>query len=362
MKFKTKSLDLSASLSFIKHYLDSHNVSIELFNSKKDLDAMQASFNKKRKGLLYITKKGGVFQTKKQKKNTIMGKEVKTIEEQIAILKTRGMHFDNEEKAKEILRDVGYYRLGFYWFYFQENSKNHIFAENTQFSTIMDLYYLDMDFRHLLIKVLSRIEINLRTQIIYIVSSSYKDKPVWFADPKIMKKEFIRKLPKYYTESFKQQNKVISRHHKKYTNDKYAPAWKTLEFMTLGSIYKIFKALKDNVIKEEIADYYGIKNIEIFDNYFRAIVYIRNICSHTRVLFDLNTYFPIKSSKVCPIAQEERNSLNAIIKVIHYFLSVISKNRAEDLRKSIKSLVSNYIENEAITKIVREKMKISLQD
>lgn len=26
------------------------------------------------------------------------------------------MEFPNEEKAKEILLDIGYYRLGFYWF------------------------------------------------------------------------------------------------------------------------------------------------------------------------------------------------------------------------------------------------------
>lgn len=43
-------------------------------------------------------------------------KKAYTIEEQIARLKSNGMIFDNEEKAKEILLDVGYYRLGFYFF------------------------------------------------------------------------------------------------------------------------------------------------------------------------------------------------------------------------------------------------------
>ena len=35
------------------------------------------------------------------------------IEEQISRLKKYGVVFDNEEKAKEILLDVGYYRMGF---------------------------------------------------------------------------------------------------------------------------------------------------------------------------------------------------------------------------------------------------------
>lgn len=44
-------------------------------------------------------------------------KKAYTIEQQIARLKSNGMTFDNEEKAKEILLDVGYYRLGFYSFH-----------------------------------------------------------------------------------------------------------------------------------------------------------------------------------------------------------------------------------------------------
>jgi abortive infection bacteriophage resistance protein len=47
-------------------------------------------------------------------------KQATTIEEQIALLKNRGMIIGNEDKAKEILMDIGYYRLGFYWFPFEK--------------------------------------------------------------------------------------------------------------------------------------------------------------------------------------------------------------------------------------------------
>lgn len=43
-------------------------------------------------------------------------KKAYTIEEQIARLKSNGMIFDNEEKAKEILLDVGYYPAWFLFF------------------------------------------------------------------------------------------------------------------------------------------------------------------------------------------------------------------------------------------------------
>jgi abortive infection bacteriophage resistance protein len=41
-------------------------------------------------------------------------KKAYTIDQQIARLKSNGMAFDDEEKAKEILLDVGYYRLLFF--------------------------------------------------------------------------------------------------------------------------------------------------------------------------------------------------------------------------------------------------------
>lgn len=45
-----------------------------------------------------------------------MGDKAISIEEQITTLKTRGLIIQNEDKAKEILKDIGYYRLGFYWY------------------------------------------------------------------------------------------------------------------------------------------------------------------------------------------------------------------------------------------------------
>lgn len=45
-----------------------------------------------------------------------MGRIATSVKDQIQKLKDRGMEFDCEEsKDKEILLDIGYYRLGFYW-------------------------------------------------------------------------------------------------------------------------------------------------------------------------------------------------------------------------------------------------------
>ena len=290
-----------------------------------------------------------------------MVRKARSVKEQIELLKKRGMIFDDEDKAEQILEDVGYYRLGFYWYYFQKDLKKHLFQENTYFSTVIDLYYIDVDLRFLLIKVLSRIEINLRTHIIYTVSNHYKNNPFWFADKRIMKNQFVDTLDDFYTD-IKKKNKVISEHHRKYPNDKYAPAWKTLEFMTLGSLYTLFISLKEKNVKEEIASKYKIKSVKIFDNYFKVIFNIRNICSHTRVLYDLNHYIAVTEKGIIPIQRNEKNSLNAYIEVISYFLQKISTNRAKEFQDNLKEIFLRCSDNKDIMKILKNKTKISLVD
>jgi abortive infection bacteriophage resistance protein len=45
-----------------------------------------------------------------------MGRSATTLDEQLILLRSRGMILDlSEEKTKEILADIGYYRLGYYW-------------------------------------------------------------------------------------------------------------------------------------------------------------------------------------------------------------------------------------------------------
>jgi abortive infection bacteriophage resistance protein len=120
-----------------------------------------------------------------------MGKKATTIEEQIQILKDRGMSFSfSEEKVKELLIDIGYYRLGFYWNPF-EIDKNHNFKTGSSFENVIKLYYFDVDLRNILTRYLIRIEINFKSKLIYYVSNEYKDLPTWFADESVMNQNFI---------------------------------------------------------------------------------------------------------------------------------------------------------------------------
>ena len=288
-----------------------------------------------------------------------MGNKATTIEEQIKKLSGRGMIFTgeyDEDKAKEILLDIGYYRLGFYWNPF-EIDKDHNFANGTLFSDVVNLYYLDVDLKNILNKALNRIEINLRTQLIYYVSNAYPDNPTWFASKKVMNSDFVDKFPiKSYTDQFKFSNKPIKNHHINYPNDIYAPAWKTLEFLTFGTIEKIYFSLKNENLKEQIANVYGIKKVDVFQNFLKTIIFIRNICAHSGILFDSNTPKGIKTTPLIKFNNNNRHSLDSSIKVILYFLETISKSRKNMIENEMIAKFDSYSNNPVIQKIITEKM------
>ena len=286
-----------------------------------------------------------------------MGKFATSIEEQIATLKNRGMQFDcGEEKAKEILLDIGYYRLGFYWFPF-EIDKTHNFKEGTLFSNVINLYYMDVDLENILLKYLKRIEVNFRTKLIYYISNKYKKDPVWYSNPEIMQSNFINNIDKkLYTDRFKDDNKQIKLHHLKHRNDKYAPVWKTFEFLTFGAIVTIFNSIKDEEIKKEISLMYGLKDLKAFTNFMHTIKYIRNICAHAGVLFDLNMPKGIKKIPRVKFNDNNNQSLDAGIKTISYFLGYISEDRKADMNKDILDLFSKYDSNIELKAIITDKI------
>ncbi len=279
-----------------------------------------------------------------------MGQIATSIDEQIEKLRNRGMIFDFEKtKVKEILLDIGYYRLGFYWKPF-EIDKEHNFRKETSFSDIIALYYLDVELRDLLSQYLGRIELNFRTKLIYYVSNKYKNSPTWFVDSSVVKPKFINKFDTFYTVSFKQKNKALAKHHKKYINDKYAPAWKTIEFLTFANIVHLFDAIKDNNVKQLISNEFKVNDVSKFKNLLDTMVFLRNVCAHNSVLYDIQTPKGISKLPLFTFNNNDRHSLQASIEVVKFLLNSISVNRTKEFKERLNKLINNHNYSENIKK------------
>lgn len=312
-----------------------------------------------------------------------MGNVATTVEEQIDKLCSRGMIMDLDiVKVKEILLDIGHYRLGFYRHPFKIDKKHNL-KKGTKFSDILSLYYLDVDLRSLLIKYLNRIEANFKTNLIYFVSNKNKHNNKWFVDSNVVSVDFIEGKYKIYkggvksdrryggfkksvyTDSFKYNNSPLRKHHKKYKNCKYAPAWKTIEFLTFGQAFTTFISLLNNDLKKEISSVYGIQSVTKFENYIRTLVDLRNACAHGNVLFDYQSKNAITSIPFLNIEKESNQSIASCVQVLTHFVGEVSLNRKTDFLNEINSVFvkikKQFPKNiVAIENIILNKMKFNI--
>lgn len=110
-----------------------------------------------------------------------------------------------------------------------------------------------------------------------------------------------------------------------------------MEFMTLGSICKLFHDLRSKELRTEIAQHYQC-SLWIFENYLQTIRQIRNACAHGACLFNMSLPQSIKAGPL-PITGIERHNICGIIRVICYVLGQISNNRKQEMIDRIKKLL-----------------------
>lgn len=270
-----------------------------------------------------------------------MEKKATDVEEQIALLESRGMTISDKEKAKECLLDIGYFRLGFYWFPFEKTyprktNRTHKFKEGTCFDYAISLYYFDFNLRTILLKYISRVEINFRTKLIYYASNRYKQDPFWYQDNKYVNKTFLEGdvMEKAMRDAAKED--VIAQDMK--SHDRHiSPAWKTMEFFSFGTTISLYDNLKEIPLKCEISRLYGIPSPNNFLSYIDTIRKLRNFCAHGKVLFDKNLPEAISNGPLGYLGNSKTQLFGAY-RVLEYILGKVSQNRAQDLRREVKAL------------------------
>lgn len=283
-----------------------------------------------------------------------MEKFATNIDEQIAKLESRGMTIVDKEKAKECLLDIGYYRLGFYWFPFEKSyprkmKRTHEFKDGTCFDFALRLYYFDYDLRNIFLKYINRIEINFRTKLIYYVSNRYKQDPFWYQNSKYVNIAFLEGeiMEKAMKDAAKED--VIIQDMKVY-NRRISPAWKAMEFFSFGATISLYDNLKEGPLKCDISNLYGISSPNSFLSYIDTVRKLRNYCAHGKVIFDKNLPEAISNGPLGYLGNSKTQLFGAY-RVLEYLLGCISKNRARDMKREIKALFDK-MPNDVVKSII----------
>jgi abortive infection bacteriophage resistance protein len=217
-------------------------------------------------------------------------KEAFTITQQIERLQERGLIITPFDKADHYLSHISYYRLGEYWHSMQSDKINHIFKENSKFKDVIALYNFDGELKILLFDVIEKIEISLRTKLIYHLS--HEIDPWWFQNFNIFinSKELVKTLANLEVELTRSKEPTIINHFKNHKDDlRFPPSWKSLEQTSFGSLSKLYGNLKNTVkSKDTIAQEYGVINHTFLPSWLQSIAQIRNYCAHHSRLWNKN--------------------------------------------------------------------------
>ena len=203
-----------------------------------------------------------------------------TIAQQLQQLKNRGMLFHNEASATHFLSTISYYRLQGYWWDMQSDIVNHVFEPNTYFETVIERYNFDRHLKLILFDAIERIEIALRTKMIYHMSLSYG--ALWHLNPSLFTNT------NHHTSSvgimnseFNRSSEIFIRDHKRKHPNTDAESWKTLEVVSMGCLSRLYKNINHQLPeKTKIAKEMGLHIHSELSSWLEAIVYVRNIIAH----------------------------------------------------------------------------------
>lgn len=226
-------------------------------------------------------------------------KKFKNLEEQIEILKYKGMTIEDEEFAKEVLLRENYFFLSGYRFPFMIENSNKRFIEGTTFEELYSLFLFDRAFRNILFKNLLIIENNLKSITSYQLSRKYGYREKDY----LKNKNFTSKPEKSrqvndLIKKMKRQIRINGGQHTAtqhyVSNYGYIPLWILVKVLSFGIVSEMFTILKKED-QQAICEVYHI-TIEELTTYLPILANYRNLCAHEDIVYDNKTQRDIEDT------------------------------------------------------------------
>ena len=276
-----------------------------------------------------------------------MAKDPKTIQEQIDLLDSREMLFHNIDNAPHFLANISYYRLKGYWWEMQEDVEDHIFKEDVYFEDVIDLYNVDRHFRLIVFNAIERIEIALRTKLIYHMSLAYGAE--WYLDSEHFHSTYQHEIfvDKITSDIDDSSEEFIIKHFANHPDDE-PESWKALEVVTINTLSKLFSNIKKQYPqKSKITNEFGLNSSKDLSSWLRTITFIRNLIAHHSRLWNrvmINSYSWPNSSRHPLLSyypnQERRKKIFPILSAIFYMNDRISPGNS--LKKELFELIDKH--------------------
>lgn len=200
-----------------------------------------------------------------------------TFDEQINLLKQKGITITNIDSCKNFLSKTNYYRLSGYYLPF-------IFIRDEQcfipipFERIQNIYTFDAELRNLISFAIEKIEVHVRTQLSYYHAHKYGSEGYMNSSSFNDKHNHSTYLKHIKTCISENSNTLVVKHHYKHYHGHF-PIWVIIDFFSIGMLSYFYRGMK-NKDKSKIAkELYGI-NYQTLESWLRCITDLRNRCAH----------------------------------------------------------------------------------
>jgi len=262
---------------------------------------------------------------------------------QLALLKSRGMKFADENKALHLLENISYHRFSNYWYPLLADKQNHIFKADVTFEVAFNLYRFDRELRQLMISELEKIEVAVRTKMAYLLSVTHGafwiDNQSLFANPAIHQAT----LAKISEELSRSDDDVIASFQAQYSNP-YPPSYMLLEITSFGTLLRLYNNLLPGRLKKDLAAAFGLTD-SVFASWLHSIVSIRNTCAHHERLWNrklrILPLFPKKTQNTWVMDKTVcNNRLYYAFSMIIYFLNTV--NPQHRFKQKLNDLFEKY--------------------
>lgn len=256
----------------------------------------------------------------------MIDKQFKNLEEQIEILKYKGMTINDEEYAKKILLRENYFFLSGYRYPLMKSMTDKHFLEGVTFEEMYSLFLFDRAIRNVFFKYLLVIENNLKSIFSYQLSKKYGYKEKYYLRSKNFTNDrskqrqvndLIRKMKRQIRVNGSQH--TATAHYM--SNYGYVPLWILVKVLSFGIVGELFSIMKyDDQVA--ICKIYDIP-VDEFSNYLPILSNYRNTCAHEDILYENRTQKKIKGTLYHKLLNIEKNEDGEYVKGTNDLFSLL---------------------------------------
>ena len=271
-------------------------------------------------------------------------KTFKTLDEQIGILKSKGLQINDIDKTKEILFRENYFFVNGYRHLFQRSNKDNSFVPGTTFDELYGTFVFDRNIRNITFKFILIVENNIKSITSYQLSKKYGFKEKDYLNPKNFNQDSMKVRQVYdVLNKMKRQIRINGRQHtatSHYINNYgYIPMWILVKVLSFGIMSELYSILKPED-QMKISELYNV-DPETMSIYLALLSNFRNLCAHEDILYDHRTQRCIPDTKYhymlnIPMTNEEyiygKNDLFAVMIILK---TMLSKDEFRDLMNQI---------------------------